>query len=54
MAVVIITPPLEICQTLLATIFKAIYDNKEAIKSITAGNTNKLRGAGGLLRVYVC
>jgi hypothetical protein len=48
-AVVIMTPPLEICQTLLATMFKAIYDNKDANKSITAGKRRSHTGAGYFL-----
>ena len=46
-AVVIITPPLDICHTLLATIFKEIYDKRDAIRSITAGNNNNFNGAFG-------
>ena len=39
------TPPLDICHTLLATIFKAIYDNSEANRSIIAGNSRSKTGA---------
>jgi hypothetical protein len=46
MAVVTMTPPLEICQTLLATILRAIYDNSVAIRSMIAGNN--IRNAGAL------
>lgn len=48
-AVVMMTPPLEICQTLLATMFNAIYDSKDANKSITAGKRRSHTGAGYFL-----
>lgn len=53
-AVVTITPPLDICQTELSTVFNARYENKVANKSNTAGQKAFTNGPTGLDNVFEC